>query len=220
MRVTIFGATRGTGRIVAEKCVAAGFEVTALVRDPVGFDLKNRVRVVVGDARGEKDGGAAMREAIGSGEGRADAVMSTLGAKSPFENSDLLAKAVPLMVGTMKAAGVERLIVLGAGGWQPGALNLQTGLRRWFFDVGARTLLRFPIEAQKAQEAAVVPSGLEWTVVAPSRLTNGKPKGVFRTDTEALPPKASQISRGDVATVMMQALEERSWIGQRVYVTW
>jgi putative NADH-flavin reductase len=194
--------------------------VAALVRDPVAFDLKARVRVVVGDARGDKDGGAAVRQAIGSGSGRADAVISTLGAKSPFENSDLLARAAPLIVASMQAAGADRLIVLGAGGWQPGALDLQTGFRKWLFDVGARTLLRYPIEAQRAQEAAVTASSLDWTVVAPTRLVNAKARGVFRTDTEALPTKASRIARADVATVMMQALEERAWIGQRVYVTW
>jgi putative NADH-flavin reductase len=220
MRVTIFGATRGTGRIFAEKCLADGDEVTALVRDPVAFDLKDRVRVVVGDARGVSDGGRAVREAIGWGATRAEAVVSTLGAKSPFEKSDLLAEAVPLIIASMTAAGVERLIVLGAGGWQPGALDLQTGFRKWLFDVGARTLLRYPIEAQRAQEAAVMPSELEWTIVAPSRLSNGKAKGVFRSDTKALPAKASEIARGDVATVMDQALRERAWVRERVYVTW
>jgi putative NADH-flavin reductase len=214
MNVTIFGATSGTGHILAEKCLAAGYNVTALVRDASKFDLADRCRVVNGDAR---DPGPVCNAVRG-----ANAVFSTLGAKSPFEKSDLLARAVPLIVTSMVSEHIRRLIVLGSGGWQPGALDHQTGLRRAFFDFGARTLLKYPIESQRAQEAAVIPSPLDWTIVAPSRLSNAGPREAskIRLDTTALPPKASQIARADVASVMFRALEESAWLRQRVYVTW
>jgi putative NADH-flavin reductase len=212
MNVTIFGATRGTGHILAQKCLAAGHQVTALVRDPAKFDLRDQCRTLQGDARD----GAPVLEAVRG----ANAVLSTLGAKSLFENSDLLARAAPAIVAAMQQESVRRLIVLGAGGWQPGALDQQTGLRRWLFNTGARTLLKYPIQSQRAQEAVVVPSPLNWTIVAPTHLTNAKPRGTYRVDTAALPPNAFQIARADVAAAIFHALETNAWIRQHAYITW
>jgi putative NADH-flavin reductase len=214
MNVTIFGASGGTGRILAEKCLAAGDAVTALVRDPAWLDLRDRCRVIVGDAREA----APVQEAIRD----ADAVFSTLGAKTPFEKSDLLARAVPHIVAAMQTNSVRRLIVLGSGGWQPGALRNQGAVRRALLSFGARTLLKYPIASQRGQEAAIVPSDLDWTIVAPTRLTNSAARGLqeIRMDTEPLPPRASRIARADVAAVMFRALRENDWVRQRVYVTW
>jgi putative NADH-flavin reductase len=214
MNVTIFGASGGTGRILAEKCVAAGDVVTVLVRDPARLALRERCRVIVGDARQA----ASVQEAIRD----ADAVFSTLGAKSPFEKSDLLARAVPHMIAAMQANGVRRLIVLGSGGWQPGALRNQGAIRRALLSFGARTLLKYPIASQRAQEAAIVPSDLDWTIVAPTQLTNSAARGLqnIRVDAASLPAGASRISRADVAAVMFRALGENGWVRQRVYVTW
>jgi putative NADH-flavin reductase len=212
MNVTIFGASRGTGHILAEKCLAAGHQVTALVRDPTKFDLRDECRTLQGDARDA----APVLEAVRG----ANAVLSTLGAKSPFENSDLLARAAPAIVAAMQQEGVRRLIVLGAGGWQPGALDRQSGLRRWLFDVVARSLLKYPVQSQRAQEAAIVPSPLNWTIVAPTRLTNAGAKGSYRVDTTALPPNALHIARGDVAAALFHALEKNAWIRQHAYITW
>lgn len=212
MNVTIFGATRGTGHILAQTCLAAGHQVTALVRDPTKFDLRDQCRTLQGDAREA----APVLEAVRG----ANAVLSTLGAKSAFENSDLLARAAPQIVAAIQQENVRRLIVLGAGGWQPGALDQQSGLRRWLFDVVARSILKYPVASQRAQEAVVVPSPLNWTIVAPTRLTNATPQGSYRVDTTALPPNASSIARGDVANAMFHALEQNAWIRQHAYITW
>jgi putative NADH-flavin reductase len=214
MNITIFGASSGTGKILAEKCLAAGHAVTALVRDPARLESHARCRVIVGDAR---DAGP-VAEAIRG----ADAVFSTLGAKNPFEKSDLLARAAPHILAAMQANGVRRLIVLGAGGWQPGATARMGFLRRALLSFGAKVVLRYPIQAQRAQEAAILPSPLDWTIVAPPRLLNSAPRGLekVRMDTEAMLAHATRISRADVAAVMLRALDAHAWIRQRVYVTW
>jgi putative NADH-flavin reductase len=212
MNITIFGATRGTGHILAEKCLAAGHQVTALVREPAKFDLRDRCRTLQGDARDA----APVRDAVRG----AHAVLSTLGAKSLFENSDLLARAVPQIIAAMQQENVARLIVLGAGGWQPGALDRQSAFRRKLFDLVGHTLLRYPVASQRAQEAAVVPSPLNWTIVAPTRLTNATPRGSYRVDTRALPPNALSIARGDVADALFRALEQGAWPREHAYVTW
>src|SRR5438132_13747169 len=50
VKVVIFGATGQTGRLLTERGVAKGHQVTAFARDPARLDLPNgSVRVIQGD---------------------------------------------------------------------------------------------------------------------------------------------------------------------------
>ena len=51
MRVTIFGATGRTGRLVVADARRRGLEVAALVRSRAKADFPDGVRIVEGDAR-------------------------------------------------------------------------------------------------------------------------------------------------------------------------
>jgi hypothetical protein len=51
-------------------------------------------------------------------------------------------------------------------------------------------------------------------------LTNGKGRGVYRIDGEALPPHAMRISRTDIADFMMQQIGSPEWVGKGVYIAW
>ena len=74
MKVSIFGASGATGGLLTERCLAAGYEVTALLRTPANFSFRDRVRIVEGNAFDP----AAVRRTV---EG-ADVVLSALGARS------------------------------------------------------------------------------------------------------------------------------------------
>ena len=100
MKVCIFGASGATGILLTERCLAAGHEITVLLRRPDSFPLRDRVRVVEGNAFDP----TAIRRAL---EG-ADAVLSALGARS-LRREDVLERAVPLIVEAMQQTGVRRL---------------------------------------------------------------------------------------------------------------
>jgi uncharacterized protein YbjT (DUF2867 family) len=52
MKLTVFGAAGGTGKHVVAESLAAGHEVTVLVRDPLKLgEVDQRVTVEIGDAR-------------------------------------------------------------------------------------------------------------------------------------------------------------------------
>src|ERR1700730_7271131 len=116
MKIAIFGATGATGKLLTERCLAAGYGVTALVRKPESFVLRDRVRVVQGSAFDA----TRVRETI---EGT-DVVLSALGARS-LKKEDVLERAVPLIVVAMKEAGVRRIIALGSAGALPDSLKKQ-----------------------------------------------------------------------------------------------
>jgi len=212
MKIAIFGASGATGRLLTRRCIDGGHRVTALLRTPGSFDMRGQIHVVEGSVF---DADAVARTLDG-----ADAVLSALGAHS-LCREDVLERAVPVIVGAMQEKGVRRIIVLGSAGARDGAMARQPAWRRWVVEkLVNRTLLKWPVASQRAQYAALASSGLDWTMAMPPLLTNGRGRGHWRVDAEALPPGASRIAREDVASFMMQQLEERQWVGKGVYISW
>jgi len=211
MRVAIFGASGGTGRLLTEISLARGYEVMALVRSPERFLYRDRVRVVKGDAFDQ----GAIADTLGG----AEVVLSALGARS-LGKEEVLERAVPLIVSAMQAGGPRRIVALGSAGALDDSLKKQPGYRRWIVEnLVYKTMLKWPVASQRAQWATLSGSGLEWTMVMPPMLTNGAAKGRYRVDGEALPRNGSRIARGDVAEFMMEQVEGREWVGKGVYIS-
>jgi putative NADH-flavin reductase len=212
MKVSIFGASGATGLLLTERCLAAGYDVTALLRTPATFPLRDRVRVVEGSVF---EAAVVQRSVEG-----ADAVLSTLGARS-LKKEDVVERAVPLIVAAMQQTGVRRIIALGGASGVPESLNRQPALIAWFL---RKTLydgiLKWPSASQRAQLAALSASGLDWTLVMPPMLTNGPARGSCRVDGEALPRMGIRIARADVADFMLRQIANPQWVGKLVYITW
>jgi putative NADH-flavin reductase len=212
MKIAIFGASGATGLLLTERCLKAGYGVTALLRAPQTFPFRDKVRVVEGNAFDI----AAVRETISG----SDVVLSALGARS-LGKEDVLERAVPLIVAAMQDAGVRRIIALGSAGAKHDALEKQSLFRRWFVQaIVYNTFLKWPVASQRAQFAALSASGLDWTMAMPPMLLNGPARGVYRIDGEALPRNGMRISRSDVADFMMQQIGDPRWIGKGVYLSW
>jgi putative NADH-flavin reductase len=216
MKVSIFGASGGTGSLLTERCLAAGYEVTALVRSPETFPFRDRVRVIQGSVF---DADAVRRTLVTGGEG-ADVVLSALGARS-LKKEDVLERGVPLIVGAMRQTGVRRIIVLGSAGALEDSLKKQPAWRRWFVQkIVYNTFLKWAVASQISQWKTLSVSGLDFTMVMPPMLLNSPARGNYRTDGEALPPHGSRISREDVADFMMQQIGNPRWVGKGVYIAW
>ncbi|RZU41693.1 NAD(P)-dependent oxidoreductase [Edaphobacter modestus] len=211
MKIAIFGASGATGHLLTERSLSAGYTVTALVRSPGSFLLRNKVRVVEGSAF---DLSAVSRTVEG-----ADVVLSALGAHSPIRNENVLPRAVPLIVQAMQQAGIRRIVALGSAGALPDSLAKQPAWRRWFVQKIVYTLfLKWPVHEQMVQYRSLSLSSLDWTMVMPALLTNGPARGVYRVDGEALPANGSQIARADVANFMMLQVTSPQWVRRGVYI--
>jgi putative NADH-flavin reductase len=216
MNIAIFGASGATGKLLTSRCLAASYNVTALVRTPSKFrmpaDSANGLRVIEGNAF---DASSVRRTIEG-----ADVVLSALGARS-LKKEDVLERAVPLIVSAMQQTGVRRIIVLGSAGAVHTSLDKQPAWRRWFAQkILYKTLLKWPIASQISQWKDLSNSNLDWTMVMPPMLTNAPPHGTYRVDGDALPSNGSRISREDVADFMMQQIDNRQWIRKGVYISW
>jgi putative NADH-flavin reductase len=105
MKLTIVAATGGVGAELLEQAVAAGHDITAVVRNP--SKLSRRVRTVTADLAAPDP--AALESAIAG----ADAVLSGLG---PHSNADagIASRGTPPIIAAMKATGVRRIVAVSA----------------------------------------------------------------------------------------------------------
>jgi len=217
MKIALFGASGATGKLLTQRCLAAGFDVTALLRVPETFPQRDRVHAVQGSAFDP----APVRQTI---EG-ADVVLSALGAKS-LKKEDVLERAIPQIIAAMRETStrpkpVRRIIVLGSAGALPTSLDKQPAWRRWIVqNIVYNTFLKWPVASQISQWNNLSRSNLDWTMVMPPMLTNTPAHGHYRIDGDALPPNGSRISREDVADFMMQQIDSPQWIRKGVYITW
>ena len=217
MKVAIFGASGATGKLLTQRSLDAGYELTVLLRKPDQFPMRDRVRVVQGSAFES----APVRETI---EG-ADVVLSALGANS-LKKEDVLERAVPQIIAVMQQTAVQpkpvrRLIVLGSAGALPNSLDKQPAWRRWIVqNIVYNTFLKWPVASQISQWNNISHSNLDWTMVMPPMLTNTPAHGHYRIDGDALPRNGSRISREDVADFMMQQITSPQWVRKGVYISW
>ncbi|MFD5971677.1 NAD(P)-dependent oxidoreductase [Streptomyces bacillaris] len=199
MRLTVFGATGGVGREIVGQALAAGHEVTAVVRDPdrlpEGLDRTALHGAVALDDTG------AVRAAVA---GR-DAVLSGLGARGRKPDG-IAERLTGRIVAAMEAEGVRRLLVVSAVPVGPEAAG----------DPLVDRLSRKAVEAVLAEvyadltrmEAVLARSATEWTAVRPPRLTDGPRTGVYRRAVGGTPRSSRTISRADVAHAMLALIDD------------
>jgi hypothetical protein len=96
--------------------------------------------------------------------------------------------------------------------------------RRRFADggiagLGASLLLAKSFRDKHAMEVMLADSDREWIAVRPGILTNGKPRGVWRTDVDG-ELRSGKIARADVAAFMLQQLASDDWLRKRPVIVW
>ncbi|GAA2540046.1 SDR family oxidoreductase [Winogradskya consettensis] len=202
MRITVFGATGGTGRRVVEQALAAGHEVTAVVR--AGGDI-TATEVV----RADPTDPVAIESAV---KGR-DAVISALGHR-PGADTPICAPGAAAIITAMRATGVRRLLVVTASGHVTDA-NDGPAIR--LFKPILRRFLRASFEDFAVTDALVADSGLDWTILRPPRLTNGGHKR-YRTELDRTVRGGGTISRADLARALLQAAQNPATIGHAMAV--
>ena len=204
MNVLIIGAAGKTGAIVVERAASAGHVVTAFVRDASTYRAPENVRVVAGDATDQASVNKAM-----AGQ---DAVIDTIGGKTPYRKTTLERSVAGAVVAAMKANGARRVIVVSAFG--VGESADQAG---WFVEhVIVPTWLRGSTEDKAATEAVVRASGIAFVIVRPALLTDDAGTGSVKVfqghDT------AHKITRADVAQFCVDQLTSDEHLGRAVTI--
>lgn len=208
MRILIIGATGGTGRELVRQALERGHHVTALARDPARItDAHERLTVVKGDAMDPASLAPAIR-----GQ---DAVVCALGHKRWLGPSKILSAGTRNITDAMKSAGVKRLVVETALG--VGDSTGRLGLYYTLFTIPF--ILPFYWYDKGRQERVVRDSGLDWVIVRPGQLTNGKKRGRYKHGARVGNYLWSvSISRADTADFMLNQLGESPYLRTAVGV--
>lgn len=209
MKIIVFGATGGTGKLIVTQALAKGHSVTAFVRTPEGLPQDPHLRVIQGDVF---DFGAVVDAVRGH-----RAVLSALGARTR-KREDILARAIPHILEGMRQEYVNRLIVLGAAGTHKDYGKYQNALTTMALWAAKMTALKYPFIDQAAQERLIAASDVDYTIVRAPRLMNGPFTGKYRVLPDALPPGALRINRADVADFMLQQLTDPRFHRQGPYI--
>jgi putative NADH-flavin reductase len=209
MKLTIFGATGGTGRCLVEQALAAGHEVTAVVRDPsrVGERDHPLLHVVKADVL---DADAITTAVVG-----ADAVLTAIGPRGTGPTT-ISHDSVASIITAMQKAGARRLIMVS------GSIVTDTGespyMRYLVKPVVRRTFLRHVCADMRRAEQTVGGSDLDWTIMRPPGLTSKPASGRYRTATEQSLPHAFTISRADLAASMLAQIGDQATVRRHVCV--
>jgi|SRR6266851_608759 len=206
-RLAIFGATGGIGGHLLSWAVDAGYPVHVLARRASAVPRRPGVTVTEGDA--------TDREAVADVVASADAVLSALGSRGA-KTPGLLASAASAVTEAMTKSGVRRLICVSAAG----AFITE--------DPAANPLVKMILPRIFAQsfadvremERVVRASGLDWTLVRPTRLVDAPAAGEYRLRDQYPPPGLSKIARADVAQFMITALTTDGYLRQAPALCW
>ncbi len=204
MKVLIVGAAGRTGRAVVDRAVTEGHEVTAFVHNDAGYDVPG-VEVRAGDASDMAAIGAAI---VGQ-----DAVIDTVGGKTPYKSTTLEASVATTIVAAMQRHGVRRLVVTSSIGVGDSSANSP-----FFLKILLATFLRGSSADKAKMESAVRGSESDWVITRPSVLTEKPATGDVRIFSVDNRDKAHSITRADLAAFLVAQLTSNDHLRQAVTI--
>lgn len=211
MRLTVFGATGGTGTLLVEQALDHGHAVTAVVRDParLAVPARERLRVVTADVTDP----AAILPAVGG----ADAVLSALGHRGAG-SATICHDGARGIVAAMEKAGVRRFLMVTAAGL---AVEPEDGLvTRLVAKPLLGRILRNGFTDMRNAEEEVRARDVDWTIVRPPRLTDKPPTGRYRVAYGRGLPKAWTISRADLAAGLLRLIGDEKAVRRHVTIAY
>lgn len=210
MRLTIFGASGGTGRRLVEQALAAGHNVTAVTRHPASIPPRDELSVVGADVADE--------DGVDASIAGADAVLSALGVSYSRKPISVYSQGATNIIAAMHRHGVKRLVVVSSAPLDPG---YRASDSFFFTRVLEPLLMRRPgrttYDDMRRMESLVLASDLDWTIirscwlfdaaaVTDYRLTENSASGMF-------------TARADLAASMLAQLDDDRFIRKAAGVT-
>ena len=207
MKLLVLGASGATGGHLVDRALANGDAVTVLARRPDAFsNVHGQISVIAGNATSMND---IARAAAGQ-----DAVISTLGRGMSLRADGLFSGAVRAVVDGMRQVGVTRLVWLSSFG--VGDTYRSASLTQ---KVMYSTFLRNVYADKTRSERELRTSGLDWTLVYPTTLTDKPALGTYRVGDRLPMRGAPTISRADVADFLHRAAADPTWTHRDAILT-
>ncbi|MCU0429081.1 MAG: SDR family oxidoreductase [Cytophagaceae bacterium] len=206
MKVLIIGASGGTGQYVIEQALALGHQVTAFVRNPAKLKFSHaHLNVMQGDVMVLSTLQTAMQHQ--------EAVICCLGAPA-LKAGKLRSIGTQHIIKAMNENNVSRLICQSSLGFGDSAVLLDNAS---FFTKNfiVPFILRKTFEEHAIQEKLIQQSNLNWTIVRPATMDNGKYTGVYKHGFPYTDKSLTlKISKADVANFLVAQLSSATYQGK------
>jgi putative NADH-flavin reductase len=209
MRIVLFGATGLTGNEILKQAIDDEHIVTVIVRNPNSIEIKHPNLKI-------KEGNILKLESFEEVIKDSDVVISAVGTGTSFSKAHkpttLYSEGFKNIVTAMRKHKINRFVALLSVGTIPDpneALVHKTMIRpmlKGTYD-----------DMRKAESFLSECEDIDWTGIRPLRLNNKSRTGKYRTAKDILPPKGVNISRADVAELMLKQMDSQDYI--RGYVT-
>ena len=206
--IAIFGGSGATGKALIRHALIRGIKVRALVRNANSMNVKSGLFEVI-------EGSLSSADHVEFCLKGCDAAICVFGPRPPY--TDIFCEAATrVIVASMQKLGLKRLVCQtgGMAGEYPANRTLPFKLMVSMFN------RRLPLVAsdRAGQEDAVRQSGLVWTIVKPSRLTNGKANGKWFAGPNVRVSLLSSIARDDLAEFLLQETLEPQFTRQAIFI--
>lgn len=204
------GATSGIGKCAVDEALSRNLQVRAFARSADTLAPKPNLEIAAGDALEAGDVASALTGVR--------AVIYTLGIKERlsmlWQEETLFSESTRILLDQMDIAGVSRLIaVTGFGAGR--SSDAMSTLER----IGHKAIFGKPYADKGRQEAMIMDSNTDWTIVRPTILTSNKRTGQFRVLRAPSEWRMGMISRRDVAAYLIDAVVENVDVKTDVVLT-
>lgn len=203
MTITVFGSSGAIGRSLVEQALAKGYNVRAYLRNPQKLSLSHpNLQIIVGEL--------SDAEKIEAATVDVDAVISTLGPPLVYKyEGQPLAEGHRNIIRAMQKNGVKRLITLATPSVKSEKDKSSLATRM----PGFMARLLYPSAYKEIIEIGnlVTASNLDWTIVRIIAPTDKPAKGSVKV-TFGDQKIGLSVSRTDIATFMLEQVEDKAYI--------
>ncbi len=204
MKITVIGGSRGLGFETTKTLLATGHDVTVFSRHAASMAFSHhRLIKIDGDVNDTTNLVPALAHR--------DAVICVLGLPTvqaigpPLAGRNTtLSRGTANIITVMQRQNVKRLLCVTAIGTGDSAASCSVVAR-----LGLRLGLRWLFKEKDRQEQLIRASRLQWTIIRPTALTNGKQHQRL-DDSKGTFGMFSHISRTDAAGEMVRIIADNS----------
>lgn len=206
MNILILGATGRVGSHVVANALQDYHHVTLLVRNPDKLQIVDEnLTVIQGDVLNKDDIQCVLP--------KTDVVISALNT----DGTTTLSESMRLIIEVMEKEGIKRIITVGTAGIlqsrnTPNLLRYQSS--------ESKRKSTFAAEEHHRVYNILNQSSLEWTIVCPTYLPNGKYTGKYRIEHDFLPEDGTSISVPDTAEFTYYQIKCTKYVRSRVGIAY
>ena len=206
--VLIFGATGGTGKLLVKEALKIGHSVTAFLRSPEKLAIRNNnLKIYKGDVLNYND----VLDAVTNQE----VIFCALGMPAS-DKSTLRKDGTANIVNAMKEKNIKRFICQTSLGFGDSKELLPWHMKY----IIVPFILKNAFKDHELQEEVIEITDLNWTIVRPGNMTNGKMTGIYKHGFRPTEKIKLKISRADVAHFMLNQIDNNKYLRKKVGISY